>query len=71
MSEVAVWAEVVDSPQPSWREIGPCPSRASAADEEEGCVHVRPGQSGQRHLTVSVTRVTSQAKRGLVALLVQ
>ena len=34
-------------------------------------MQMRPDQSGQRHLLVTVTRATSQRKRCLVALLVQ
>lgn len=58
-------------PWPFWWETGPCPSRASAADAEGSYVQVTPGQSGQSCWMGSVTTVTSQAERGLVALLVQ
>lgn len=47
------------------------PPRASEAEDKGDHVQMRPGQSGQRPLMVSVTKVTSQAKRCLVALLVR
>lgn len=46
------------------------PPRAPEAEEEENHVQRRRGQSGQRHLMGSVTKVTIQAKRYLMALLI-
>lgn len=70
VSEVEAWAGVITIPWPFWRK--PVAAHAGPRGAKEGDrVQMRTGWSGQCYVEVSVTRVTNQAKRCLVELLVR